>query len=214
MTDKSRLLPIFPLNIVLLPFEVISIRIFEDRYKKMLHDSLDNDSEIGIVLIKSGNEVGGPVEIYEFGTLAKIKSSEKADTGDYYLILEGLAKFSINETVTTTPYMIADIEIISEKNTLHSNELEKAKMSFQSYINYLLNIQGEWKKHPIVPEDPIKLSYLIPQLLNLELFEKQHFLEINSSKERIENSLSYLNTEIVDLSKKLNTKMTMQYGRN
>ena len=44
--------------------------------------------------------------------------------------------------------------------------------------------------------------------------EKQHFLEIPSSKERIDASLHYLNSEIIDLSKKLNAKMNMQYGRN
>ena len=217
MMSYMRTLPIFPLNIVLFPFETIPLRIFEDRYKQMLHDSLNNDSKIGISLIKSGDEVGGPAKTYDIGTIAEIKSSEKTDSDEYYLMVEGVEKFQIQKIVTETPYTVAEIvttEKSSEEIMLDNNELERAKLSFQNYINYLLNIQGEWKKKPPIPNDQVKLSYLIPQLLNLKLTEKQHFLEINSSKERIEDSLSYLNTEIVDLSKKLNTKMTMQYGRN
>lgn len=217
MNSNHLKLPIFPLNTVLLPYEVIPLRIFEDRYKKMLLDSLKTDSKIGIALIKDGDEVGGLAETYEIGTVAEIKSSEKTDSEEYYLIMEGIDKFAIHEIITTTPYITASIEILQEKKqtiSLDSNELEVIKMSFQNYINYLLNIQGEWKKTPPVPNDPIKLSYLIPQLLNLNLTEKQHFLEIHSYKERLETSLEYLNKEIIDLSKKLNTKMTMQYGRN
>ena len=217
MNSSQLTLPIFPLNTVLLPFEVIPLRIFEDRYKKMLFDSLNKDSKIGIALIKYGNEVKGLAETYEVGTIAEIKSSEKTDSEEYYLILEGTDKFSIREIISTTPYLTADIEILQEKEqdvSIDPNELQITKMSFQSYINYLLNIQGEWKKTPPVPNDPIKLSYLIPQLLNLELTEKQHFLEIHSYKKRLETSLEYLNKEIIDLSKKLNTKTIMQYSRN
>ena len=217
MTSNINTLPIFPLNTVLLPFETMPLRIFEKRYKKMLHDSLNDNSKIGIALIKSGNEVGGPAETYDIGTVAEIKSSERTDSDEYYLILEGIEKFLITRTVSDTPYITAEIKIIKEpyiESAIDSHELSRAKLSFQNYINYLLNIQGEWKKTPPVPNDPIKLSYLIPQLLNLKLPEKQHFLEIPSSKERIDASLDYLSSEIIDLSKKLNAKMNMQYGRN
>jgi len=217
MTSNLHTLPIFPLNTVLLPFETMPLRIFEERYKKMLQDSLNYNSKIGIALIKSGNEVGGPAETYNIGTIAEIKSSERTDSDEYYLILEGIEKFIITRTVSDTPYITAEIKIIKESyidSTIDSLELSRAKLSFQNYINYLLNIQGEWKKTPPVPNDPIKLSYLIPQLLNLKLPEKQHFLEVASSKERIDASLHYLNSEIIDLSKKLNAKMNMQYGRN
>tara|TARA_Y100001934_G_scaffold266517_1_gene346049 strand:+ start:18 stop:671 length:654 start_codon:yes stop_codon:yes gene_type:complete len=217
MMSNIHTLPIFPLNTVLFPFETMPLRIFEDRYKKMLQDSLNDNSKIGIALIKYGNEVGGPAKTYDIGTVAEIKSSERTDSDEYYLVLEGIKKFLITRTVSDTPYITAEIKIIEESyidSTIDSHELSRAKLSFQNYINYLLNIQGEWKKTPPVPNDPIKLSYLIPQLLNLKLPEKQHFLEVASSKERIDASLHYLNSEIIDLSKKLNAKMNMQYGRN
>ena len=62
MPSAERILPLFPLNSVLFPGESIPLQIFEDRYKQMLKDCLNADSRFGIVLIKSGREVGSPAE--------------------------------------------------------------------------------------------------------------------------------------------------------
>ncbi len=55
MLDSERILPLFPLNsVVLFPGASIPLQIFEDRYKRMLKDCMDADSRFGICLIKSG----------------------------------------------------------------------------------------------------------------------------------------------------------------
>ncbi|MGZ4199315.1 MAG: LON peptidase substrate-binding domain-containing protein, partial [Thermoleophilia bacterium] len=43
------LLGLFPLGIVLLPSEVVPLHIFEERYKVMIGECLDRESEFGIV---------------------------------------------------------------------------------------------------------------------------------------------------------------------
>ena len=52
-------LPIFPLNTVLFPGAPLPLRIFEPRYREMLKRCLDGGRRFGVVLIKSGPEVGG-----------------------------------------------------------------------------------------------------------------------------------------------------------
>ena len=41
---KKIKIPLFPLNIVVLPYEKVPLHIFEPRYKKMISESIENDT--------------------------------------------------------------------------------------------------------------------------------------------------------------------------
>src|SRR5450432_884674 len=49
---SSRLLPLFPLHVVVFPRTHLPLHIFEDRYKEMVGDAVRDNSEFGIVLAK------------------------------------------------------------------------------------------------------------------------------------------------------------------
>lgn len=49
---SSRLLPLFPLHVVVFPRTRLPLHIFEDRYKEMVANALRDNSEFGIVLAK------------------------------------------------------------------------------------------------------------------------------------------------------------------
>ncbi|MGA2742327.1 MAG: LON peptidase substrate-binding domain-containing protein [Bryobacteraceae bacterium] len=49
---STRLLPLFPLNVVVFPRTHLPLHIFEDRYKEMVGNALRENSEFGIVLAK------------------------------------------------------------------------------------------------------------------------------------------------------------------
>ena len=51
-------MPMFPLGTVLLPAMPLSLRIFEERYLKLLGDLVTSENpEFGVVLIERGPEV-------------------------------------------------------------------------------------------------------------------------------------------------------------
>jgi Lon protease-like protein len=43
------IIPLFPLGVVLLPEMILPLHIFEERYKTMIGQCLDQDEEFGIV---------------------------------------------------------------------------------------------------------------------------------------------------------------------
>src|SRR5258708_39663963 len=47
---QQELLPLFPLEVVLFPRTPLPLHIFEDRYKQMVGEGLENKSEFGVVL--------------------------------------------------------------------------------------------------------------------------------------------------------------------
>ena len=53
-------LRLFPLNIILFPGMDLPLKIFEERYKLLIQECIEEDSPFGVVLIKDGLEVGGP----------------------------------------------------------------------------------------------------------------------------------------------------------
>ena len=49
MAETIERFPLFPLGLVLLPQELVPLHIFEERYKQMIDECLDEQREFGIV---------------------------------------------------------------------------------------------------------------------------------------------------------------------
>jgi uncharacterized protein len=73
---------LFPLNAVLYPGGLLSLRIFEPRYLDMVRECSRNDSGFGVCLILAGREAGEPATPAAVGTLARID--------DFYTLPDGL----------------------------------------------------------------------------------------------------------------------------
>lgn len=74
-------LPLFPLNTVLFPGMALRLHIFEPRYRLMVADCLANGGLFGVVLIRSGREVGEPAVPHSVGTTAHISGAERLPDG-------------------------------------------------------------------------------------------------------------------------------------
>src|SRR6056300_920199 len=91
--DLPKNIPLFPLeNVLLLPFGKLPLNIFEERYIKMVLDSLKKDRMIGFIQPKNNNN-----ELFMMGCIGKITSY--IETQDYRLVLnlEGICRFILKE---------------------------------------------------------------------------------------------------------------------
>ncbi len=73
--------PLFPLNVVLFPGGPLPLRIFETRYTDMVSERMQNDGPFGVLLIRDGQEAGGPASTWEVGTLARITDFYQGSDG-------------------------------------------------------------------------------------------------------------------------------------
>lgn len=91
MAIKQLTIPMFPLNMVVLPGETIKLHIYEERYKQLVNDCLDNEAHFGIPFSVNG-------KIKTHGVEVKIKKVLKVfDNGEMDIMIEGLHVFSIVE---------------------------------------------------------------------------------------------------------------------
>jgi Lon protease-like protein len=72
MTATTSEIPLFPLNTVLFPGGPLPLRIFEPRYVDMVRHCMRSGSAFGVVLIRTGGEVGSVARTAEIGTTARI----------------------------------------------------------------------------------------------------------------------------------------------
>jgi Lon protease-like protein len=85
----SRLLPLFPLQLVALPGIVVPLHIFEERYKTMVGDCERTGSEFGIVLAKDGGIVNAGCTVVVETVL------ERYPDGRFDVLTRGRRRFAI-----------------------------------------------------------------------------------------------------------------------
>src|SRR5579875_1461165 len=83
-------LPLFPLgHVVLAPSMPLPLHVFEARYRELIADCLRADRRFGIVLIRTGEEVGETPLPHEVGTVAEITAATELEGGRYGIWTEG-----------------------------------------------------------------------------------------------------------------------------
>ena len=102
-------LPMFPLGNVLLPSTLLSLHIFEDRYRALARHCMAGDRRLGVVLIERGSEVGGGDVRFDVGTRAVIADAVELDDGRWIVILAGEDRIRVRRWLPDDPYPRAEV---------------------------------------------------------------------------------------------------------
>ncbi|HTB21220.1 MAG TPA: LON peptidase substrate-binding domain-containing protein [bacterium] len=192
---EDKPVPLFPLNAVLFPRTTLPLRIFETRYKAMVEDCLENGTPFGVSLIQEGPEVGGVALPHVLGTLAEIKKADHKANGDIHITIEGRRRFRLVEEIRRSPVWLARVECLEEPLGDEETATEargelRAAMSRYANLYYLLTSrQLFFEKHF---RDPVRLSYYLADLMELENVDKQALLEAPDAATRLELERSLL----------------------
>ena len=96
--------PLFPLGIVALPTESVPLHIFEDRYRAMIEECLDGESEFGIVWLSDD-------ELKPVGCACEIESVlDREDDGRFTILVRGTRVFRLLERQDDLPYPAGVVE--------------------------------------------------------------------------------------------------------
>ncbi|MDT5011532.1 MAG: uncharacterized protein QOH57_3149 [Mycobacterium sp.] len=108
----ERELPMFPLEVALLPDDDLPLHIFEPRYTQLVADCLaTEDPAFGVVLIAAGREVGGGDNRYDVGTLARIVEHQELGDGRYRLRCRISERVRVQRWLPDDPYPRAVVQI-------------------------------------------------------------------------------------------------------
>src|SRR5215468_9808071 len=93
-------------NATLFPQALLPLYIFEPRYRQMLADALHSNRMFSVAMQRPGNSRETPAPIAGLGL---IRVSVGHSDGTSHLILQGLARVELQETVRYKPYRVQKI---------------------------------------------------------------------------------------------------------
>jgi Lon protease-like protein len=200
-------IPLFPLGVVLIPDSPLPLHIFEERYKLMINMCLDEKMVFGIVYF-NGNEVSN------IGCTACIlKVLKRYADGRMDIFTRGGKRFIIHELFDEKIYLQARIEYFDDINETAQDDLRVLALKGLSLLDQLdkLTSTGESRREVDI-EDFKSISFLIAGCEGFTHEEKQKFLEMTSTYERLDKTVATLENIIQRL--KLTTKIKNIIGGN
>lgn len=161
-------IPLFPLEVVLLPGMPVPLHIFEPRYKTMVGRCLKEKIEFGIVLAQhhSAVSIGCTAEI--------VRKVRDYSDGRMDIIVEGRAIFRIIDLLDEKEYYEAVVDYLPEDATPQDGQKEKELVEvFQEC--HLLLFGHLWPG--VEPRDSVPLAYRMAARLPLDVKARQTILE-------------------------------------
>ncbi len=133
----------FPLGTVFVPGDMVTLRVFEDRYVEMIRSLLasDNDTlEFGTVLIDKGSEVGGKDIRRSVGVNVVVKQCEVSDTGGYFVAGVATQRLEVLEWKPDDPFPEADITFppTEQGSVIHVSRLARLAQMVRSLLVLML----------------------------------------------------------------------------
>ena len=195
--------PILPLrDIVVFPHMIVPLFVGRDKSVVALEESMSENKEIILLTQKDPNtENPKKTDLYMTGTLGTILQLLKLPDGTVKALVEGKKRVLVKKFGDTLNTLEAVISVVTEKkyNPSEKNKINILHTIFEDYINLnkktnneLINIVSEIK-------DPSHLCDSIISNLQLDIVEKQKFLEVSDVENRIDKLIIKLETEIGSL---------------
>jgi Lon protease-like protein len=200
--SKTDWLPLFPLNAVLFPDGILPLRVFEARYIDMVSECMRNNTPFGVVLIKSGKEVGAAAEPESVGCLAYITDVDMMDLGVLMLRTKGGERFRILETRELADHRLeARVEML-EADTVEPPSNEHVRCA-EGLKNVMENIvakgraeQGSEFENPFPSparlDDAGWIANRWCEILPIPLKARQKLLELEDAQSRLQIVYQFL----------------------
>lgn len=151
----SRLIALFPLQLVVFPRTNLPLHIFEERYKEMTGIAMRENSEFGIVLAKEEGIVNAGC------TVAIEKLMHVYPDGRMDILTRGRQRFQIAELNGGRSYLQAEVQFFDDDDAAPAPPELRARALRNFYD--LREIDGAGEREPDL-EDP-QLSFQLAQAL-------------------------------------------------
>lgn len=175
-------LPLFPLDVVLLPGADLPLHIFEPRYRQMVRECLDTKSFFGLLLALP-NGIAGT------GCTAEIlEVTKRYDDGRCDILTVGRDPFRVVELFSGEPLLRGSIDFLDDRSTPLIPAVTRELVELYEICHTLVFEDYPRDLEPAASE----ISYKIAAKLPMDLLWKQRVLELRSEAERQERLVAYL----------------------
>lgn len=217
ITRTKRRLPLLPLRgLLIYPTMVMHLDVGREKSVKALEKAMVGDNLILLVSqVETHIDDPEPDEIFEMGTVARVKQMLKLPNGTMRVLIEGINRAKILEYLDSEEFYLVEVEELPEKEE-HDPEIDALMRAilhqFEQYIKISKKITQETLAAVTDIDDPGRLADAIASHLTLKIKDKQVILEAIDVKERLEKLLKILSDEreVIELERKINQRVRKQ----
>ena len=196
-------LPLLPVrDIVVFPYMVLPLFVSREKSIKSLEEALSKDRLIFLVAQKNLSEEDPSIkDLYRVGTVALMMRMLKLPDGKIKILVQGLSKATIKETLQTTPYFLVKVENIKDpfitEITLETEALMRnVREQLERIVSYGKLLSPDLMFVLESVDDPGRLADLVASNLDLTVEKAQEILEILDPIERLKVLNEVLGKEV------------------
>jgi Lon protease-like protein len=169
---------LFPLELVLLPSERVPLHIFEDRYRELIGESLNDGTEFGILL----EDADGMRQV---GTSTGVVELVHAfDDGRMNVLVEGRGRFRVLELTEGRSYRTADVEPFEDDDDGEPPSDAETERTLDAFRRLASIAEAEEVEIPAAGGEP--LSFRLAARVDFGAVLKQELLELRSERARLD----------------------------
>jgi Lon protease-like protein len=174
MQDTLERFPLFPLGLVLIPHELVPLHIFEERYKLMIGECIEEGREFGIVWLSDDG-------LKEIGCSARIsRVLERFEDGRINVLVEGTSPFRLLRRIEDLPYPAGDVALLPDEQDAEPGAADAARSRYADLVAEITDERPE--PDALAAMD----AYAMAATLDVALDAKQKLLELRSERGRLE----------------------------
>ena len=198
-----RRLPLFPLeDVVLFPYSMIPLYVFEARYRKMVRDVLAGNRLLAISLQLERENPGTEAapRVAAIASVGELVLAQELPDGRFNLVVRGRARIGIDEELPSDePYRLIAAHEIPDDPSVELSDIDEADTTLRALVSGLAESipdGGELLKHVAAAQDsPAALANVMAASLVADARARQRLLETTDVFQRLEQ----LSNEVVAL---------------
>jgi uncharacterized protein len=188
------LLPLFPLDLVLLPGTALPLHIFEPRYREMTAECLAQNKPFGVVRTK---EQG----IFEIGCTADmVEMVKQYPDGRSDIVVRGVQRFEIMRVDQERAFLQAEVFLLNDDPSVPPAGDAARAIKLHAELMSLARAKAE----EVTASK--QLSFLLAGSLPLDLDFKQSLLEMKSEADRLGALITYFETILPSIKRSVQVR--------
>ncbi len=221
MSTSSTLIPVLPLrDVVVYPHMVIPLFVGRDKSIKALERAMDETKQILLVAQRSAaDDNPRPQDIHEIGTISNILQLLRLPDGTIKVLVEGVQRARVR-TFEDLGYMFAAETELLDSVPASEREMEVLTRSlmnqFDQYVKLNKKVPPEIISSLASIDDASRLADTVAAHMSIKIQDKQKILELVDLRERLDQLLLMLETEIdlLQVEKRLRGRVKKQMEKS
>src|SRR4051812_4428959 len=217
-------LPILPLrDTVLFPNSFMPLAVARESSVRLIDDAIANGKLIAVFTQRDAAvEEPAQEDLYTVGTATHIHKMFKLPDGSLRLIVQGLARLTLEEVVAAQPYLRARVTAANE-GTNDADRLEidalarNIKTNFQQVVSLSPLLSDDLQTLAMNITEPGRLAdFIASSLTTISTVVKQEVLETLDIRTRMDNLNRILikELEVLELGSKIQSQVQSEVGKN